>query len=414
MLYEKHKYKIAHGGRGSAKSWGFAEALVDYSNNYNILILCCREVQESIKESAKKLIEDTIDRLGLADQFIIQGTEITNVFTGARFIFMGLKNDPKKIKSTEGINICWVEEAESVSAESWKNLRPTIRAKGSEIWITFNPRYVTDPTWQMVENPRPRSAIVQMNFNDNPFFSEELEEERLFDKEESLKNDDKIYDHIWLGVPMGEEYNTLITPYLIEKSQGRTPFATDERKIAGFDVSRYGGDFSEFVVRQGNQIIYENSIKGLDTVELANWGKEQVFASGCEVLVVDSAGSAGVFDNLKAPLSEVCEVYDFNGAYKADDVKYLNQRVETWFKFKAWIADSGQLPKNKKVSQLSTITYFYNNQNKIQLLGKEEMRRKGIHSPDWGDALSMTFYADIKRVVEKTRTRPRRRGGFAG
>lgn len=414
MLYEKHKYKIAHGGRGSAKSWGFAEALVDYSNNYNILILCCREVQQSIKESAKKLIEDTIWRLGLQDQYEILGTEITNTYTGARFIFMGLKNDPKKVKSTEGIDICWVEEAESVSAESWKNLIPTIRAKGSEIWITFNPRYTTDPTWDLVANPRPRSSIIQMNFNDNPFFSDELEQERLFDKEQSEQNQDKIYDHIWLGVPMGEEFNTLITPYLIEKSQARVPMGTGERKIAGFDVSRYGGDFSEFVVRQGNTIIYENSIKGMDTLELADWGKEQVFASGCDVLVVDSAGSAGVFDSLKGPLSEVCDVYDFNGAYSADNSKYLNQRVETWFKLKSWIADTGQLPKNKNVNQLSTITYFYNNQNKIQLLGKEEMRRKGIHSPDWGDALSMTFYADIKRVVEKTRTRPRRSRGFSG
>ena len=413
MLYEKHKYKIAHGGRGSAKSWGFAEALVDYSNNYNILILCCREVQQSIKESAKKLIEDTIWRLGLQDQYEILGTEITNIYTGARFIFMGLKNDPKKVKSTEGIDICWVEEAESVSSESWKNLIPTIRAKGSEIWVTFNPRYTTDPTWDLVANPRPRSAIVQMNFNDNPFFSEELEQERLFDLEASQKNQDKVYDHIWLGVPMGEEYNTLITPYMIEQSQNRTPYATEERKIAGLDVSRYGGDFSEFVVRHGNQVIYENSAKGLDTQELSDWAKEQVIISGCEVIIVDSAGSAGVFDILKASLNGICDVYDFNGAYGADESKYLNQRVETWFKLKSWITDTGQLPKNKKVSQLSTITYFYNNQNKIQLLGKEEMRRKGIHSPDWGDALSMTFYADIKRVVEKTRKRPRRRG-FSG
>jgi phage terminase large subunit len=414
VLYEKHRFKILKGGRGSAKSWGVAEALVHYTNTYKTRVLCCREVQKSIKESAKKLIEDTIWRYGLQDSYEILGSEIRHKVTGSIFIFEGLKNDPKKIKSLEGVHIAWVEEAESVSEESWRNLIPTIRTGGSEIWVSFNPRYVTDATWDFIENPRPDTAIITMNFNDNPFFGEELEKERLFDKAQSEKNQDKIYDHIWLGVPMGEEYNTLITPYLIEQSQNRIPMGTDERKIAGFDVSRYGGDFSEFVVRQGNTIIYENSVKGMDTLELADWGKEQVFASGCEVLVVDSAGSAGVFDNIKGPLSEVCDVYDFNGAYGADETKYLNQRVETWFKLKAWIADTGQLPKNKKVSQLSTITYFYNNQNKIQLLGKEEMRRKGIHSPDWGDALSMTFYADIKRVVEKTRTRPRRSRGFAG
>lgn len=413
ILYEPHRFKILHGGRGSAKSWGAGEGIVYYTNTYKTRVLCCREVQKSIKESAKKLIEDTIWRYGLQDNYEIQGSIIKNIHTGSEIIFEGLKNDPKKIKSLEGIDIAWVEEAESVSEESWKNLIPTIRKKGSEIWITFNPRYTSDPTWDLVVNPRPDTAIVQMNYSDNPFFSEELEKERAFDLEQSQKNQDKVYDHIWLGVPMGSEYNTLITPYMIEQSQNRTPYATTERKIAGLDVSRYGGDFSEFVVRHGNQVVYENSAKGLDTQELADWAKEQVIISGCEVIVVDSAGSAGVFDLLKASLGGVCEVYDFNGAYGADTSKYLNQRVETWFKLKSWITDTGQLPQNKKVSQLSTITYFYNNQNKIQLLGKEEMRRKGIHSPDWGDALSMTFYADIKRVVEKTRKRPRR-VGFSG
>lgn len=413
VLYERHRFKILYGGRGSAKSWGMAEGIVYYTNTFKTRVLCCREVQKSIKESAKKLIEDTIWRYGLQDSYEIQGSIIRNIFTGSEIIFEGLKNDPKKIKSLEGIDIAWVEEAESVSEESWRNLIPTIRKKGSEIWVSFNPRYTTDPTWNFIENPRPDTALVSMNFPDNPHFGEELEKERLFDKEQSEINDDKIYDHIWLGVPMGEEYNTLITPYLIEKSQDRIPFETGERQIGALDVSRYGGDFSEFVERSGNVVSYQNETKGLDTQELANWGKEQVILCGCKILVVDSAGSAGVFDLLKTMLDGICEVYDFNGAYKADDVKYLNQRVETWFKLQKWIADSGQLPKNKKVSQLSTITYFYNNQNKIQLLGKEEMRRKGIHSPDWGDALSMTFYADVKRVVEQTRQRPRR-GGFSG
>jgi phage terminase large subunit len=413
MLYDKHRFKILKGGRGSAKSWGVAEALVHYTNTYKTRVLCCREVQKSIKESAKKLIEDTIWRYGLQDSYEIQGSIIRHKVTGSEIIFEGLKNDPKKIKSLEGIDIAWVEEAESVSEQSWKNLIPTIRNRGSEIWITFNPRYTTDATWAFIENPRPGTAIETMNFNDNPFFGDELEKERLFDLEQSQKSQDKIYDHIWLGIPMGSEYNTLITPYMIEQSQNRTPFATEERKIAGLDVSRYGGDFSEFVVRHGNQVIYENSAKGLDTQELSDWAKEQVIISACEVVVVDSAGSAGVFDILKSSLNGICDVYDFNGAYGADESKYLNQRVETWFKLKLWITETGQLPQNKKVSQLSTITYFYNNQNKIQLLGKEEMRRKGIHSPDWGDALSMTFYADIKRVVEKTRKRPRRTG-FSG
>ena len=409
-LYDPAEYRVLQGGRSSTKSWGVADKLVDVSNSCNAFIVCAREVQDSIKDSSKKLIEDRINFHGLRHLYHITNDTIIHKLTGSTFVFKGLKSDPEKIKSLEGGDIFWVEEAEKVSEASWDNLTATIRKAHSELIITFNPRFVTDATWKkFVENPPPNSIVEHFTYKDNPFFSDRSRNEMEHDK----KTDLSLYRYKWLGEPMAEEYNTLVTPHLIEQSQARVPFATGERKIAGFDVARYGADLAEFVCREGNQITYENSVKGLDTQELADWGKEQVILSGCEILVVDSAGSAGVFDLLKTSLSEVCEVYDFNGAYKADDVKYFNQRVECWFKLKYWIQDTGTLPKTKKVEQLTQLTYYYNNNNKIQLPTKEVMRRAGIHSPDWGDALSMTFYADVKRVVEKTRKRPRR-GGFSG
>ena len=409
-LYDPAEYRVLKGGRSSTKSWGVADKLVDVSNSCYVFIVCAREVQDSIKDSSKKLIEDRIKFHGLIHLYHITNDTIIHKITGATFVFKGLKSDPEKIKSLEGAQVWWVEEAEKVSEASWDNLTATIRDEHAELILTFNPRFVTDATWiKFVENPPPNTIVEHFTYEDNAFFSSRSRSEMEHDK----KTDEALYRYKWLGEPMAEEFNTLVTPKMIEDSQSRVPYETGEPKIAGFDVARYGKDLAEFVQREGNITTFDNSVKGLDTQELADWGKEQVIMCGCDILVVDSAGSAGVFDLLKTSLDGICVVYDFNGAYKSDNVKYYNQRVECWFKLRDWIRDTGKLPKTKKVEQLTQITYYYNNNNKIQLPTKEIMRRQGIHSPDWGDALSMTFYADIKRVVEKTRKRPRRRG-FSG
>ena len=205
--YIPSRYKVAHGGRGSAKSWGMGRMAVVLSTYRPLRILCVRELQNSIQESIHKLLSDQIERLQMANFFTVQQATITGA-NGTEFIFAGIKSDPAKIKSTEGIDICLVEEAEKVSETSWRVLIPTIRKPGSEIWVAFNPREETDPTYKrFVLRKPPDARVVQMNWNDNPWFPEVLEKERQYALSlinEAADDDERAqaqsdYDHVWEG-----------------------------------------------------------------------------------------------------------------------------------------------------------------------------------------------------------------------
>lgn len=197
FLFEPAPYKTAHGGRGSGKSWGFARALLILGAQRPLRILCAREVQKSIEDSVHTLLKDQIAELGLSDFYEVLAYEIRGK-NGTTFAYSGLaQHTVTTIKSFEGVDICWVEEAQAVSKKSWDVLRPTIRKPGSEIWITFNPELETDVTYQMfVVSPPTGAVVVQMNFNDNPWFTDKLEQERL----DCLQNQPKDYDNIWGGV----------------------------------------------------------------------------------------------------------------------------------------------------------------------------------------------------------------------
>ncbi len=191
----KCRYKVLYGGRGSGKTHQVAEYLVVKSLLQKEKILCTREIQRSIKESVHAVLVSKINALGLGKYFTITENKISNI-TGSEFIFAGLRMNIDSIKSIEGITKCWIEEAQSVSRKSLDILRPTIRTKDSEIIITFNPEREQDPVWQDFIINTPDSAYVQkVNYNDNPFFPDDLEKER---KECFDKNQDD-YKWIWLG-----------------------------------------------------------------------------------------------------------------------------------------------------------------------------------------------------------------------
>jgi phage terminase large subunit len=196
LLADKYRYKGAYGGRGSAKSWTFARALLLKGAQEPLRILCAREVQKSIKQSVHKLLSDQIVAMGLESFYEVLETEIRGI-NGTEFAFTGLATHTvDSIKSYEGCDICWVEEAHAVSKRSWDVLIPTIRKEGSEIWISFNPELETDETYQrFVSNPPPNSKIVKMNYTDNPWFSDVLEQERQHCK----LTDPKGYENIWEG-----------------------------------------------------------------------------------------------------------------------------------------------------------------------------------------------------------------------
>ena len=195
FLFEPSRYKVAYGGRGGAKSWSFARALIVKAAESPIRILCAREFQLSIRESVHKLLKDQIKEIGFGHAFRITRTSIlcTN---GSEFVFSGIASNVSKIRSMEGIDICWVEEAESVSEDSWSILIPTIRKAGSEIWVTFNPDQPTDPTYRrFVEDKPPNAASVEIGWKDNPWLPEELR----IEKDYLYSVDAEAAEHVWGG-----------------------------------------------------------------------------------------------------------------------------------------------------------------------------------------------------------------------
>lgn len=198
-LLEPARYRAAHGGRGSGKSHFFAEMMIEeHIRNPNQSSVCVREIQKSLKQSVKKLLETKIEELGVGHMFDVQETVIKSRHGSGMIIFQGMQNHTAdSIKSLEGYDRAWVEEAQSLSETSLTLLRPTIRKPGSELWFTWNPRHETDPVDVLLRGERqPKDAtVIQVNYEDNPWFPDVLREEMEYDRTRDI---DK-FNHVWMG-----------------------------------------------------------------------------------------------------------------------------------------------------------------------------------------------------------------------
>lgn len=194
-LLKQARYKVFYGGRGGAKSWIIARVLIRLAAQNKLRILCARQFQTSIADSVHRLLCDQIEAMGLSDEFKITDKSIESL-TGSEFIFKGLEKSIREIKSLEGVDICWVEEAQAVTKDNWEILVPTIRKEGSEIWVTFNPDDENDATYQrFVVSPPPNSVVVKVGWEDNPWFPSTLDAERRH----MLEVDPEAYEHVWGG-----------------------------------------------------------------------------------------------------------------------------------------------------------------------------------------------------------------------
>jgi phage terminase large subunit len=194
-LFAPARTKVAYGGRGGTKSWGFARALLIKGAKTPLRILCARELQKSIKDSVHRLLSDQIIALGLEKIYTVYNASIKGR-NGTEFFFEGLRHNASQIKSYEGIDIAWIEEAVLVSKGSWDVLIPTIRKEGSEIWISFNPELEEDETYQrFVVNPPTGAVLMPVNWRDNPWFPDVLMQEL---KDLKIK-DEPAYWNVWEG-----------------------------------------------------------------------------------------------------------------------------------------------------------------------------------------------------------------------
>lgn len=198
LLQPDLRYRAVYGGRASSKSHTAAEWVIAMCvGNPGYRVLCGREIQKSLNQSVKQLLTDKIQKFGLEKQFEVQQSIIKTPGDGM-IVFAGLQSHTAdSIKSLEGFDLAWLEEAATVSQYSLDILRPTIRKPGSSILFTYNPRFPTDPVDVFLRGgtPPPKSAIVRANYTDNPFLPDVMREEAEYDR----RRDPDKFKHVWLG-----------------------------------------------------------------------------------------------------------------------------------------------------------------------------------------------------------------------
>ena len=211
------RYKGAYGGRGSGKSHMFAELLIEeHIMDQNQSSVCVREIQKSLNQSVKRLLELKIEELNAGEFFEVQDSVIKSRMGGGRIIFQGMQNHTAdSIKSLEGYDRAWVEEAQSLSQQSLDLLRPTIRKPGSELWFTWNPRNENDPVNLLLrgDNPPPKSVVVEVNYQQNPWFPDVLKDEMTYD----MNRDPDKFQHVWKGAYLRNSQSRVFRNWTVEE-----------------------------------------------------------------------------------------------------------------------------------------------------------------------------------------------------
>ncbi|MGG2139984.1 PBSX family phage terminase large subunit [Symbiopectobacterium sp. RP] len=427
-----HRYKVAKGGRGSGKSWAIARLLVEISRRGGYRFLCARELQNSISDSVIRLLDDTINREKYQAEFEVQRNCIRHLITNSEFMFYGIKNNPTKIKSLEGIDICWMEEAETVSKESWEILIPTIRKPGSEIWVSYNPKNILDDTHQrFVINPPDDICLLTVNHNDNPHFPEVL---RL-EMEDCKRKDYDLYLHIWEGEPVADSEMAIIKPSWIAAAVDahlKIGFAASGRKRVGFDVADEGEGSNATTLAHGSVVTDCNQWNKGDVITSADRVKNYAEEVSASEIVYDSIGvGAGV----KAHLKRVCKIptTGFNAGESVfkPDAKYAdgktnkdmfsNIKAQAWWGvrdrfYNTWrvikhlednpndtdfvkqFSDDQLISLSSGIKQLEYLKaelsrpwVDYDNNGRVKVESKKDMKKRGIPSPNMADSLIMAF-----------------------
>lgn len=381
----QYRYFDIFGGRASGKSHDIAQIMIELALTENCRILCCREVQKSIKESSKKLLESKIIEHNLEQYFTITEYSITCV-TGSVFLFMGLYRNEQGIRSTDGIKYVWVEEAQSLSLESMKSLAPTIREAGAKLFFTYNPLEEPDPIVEYLALRKDRTLHLEMNYYHNPWCPTDIQEEA-----DQLKIDD--YDdwlHVYGGKPMTQGENAIISRVELQKAVERE-IKPEGRKEVGVDVARFGDDRTQFYMRKGLKVISSDTFKKQDTVTTCNYLEEFVDYDKTIPIKVDDTGIGGaVTDQMKVRGYYVVPVNNGEKAMEPD--RYPNAISEMWFNVRNLLNEM-DIPNDKELHQeLTRRRYKYDSKGRRCVESKDDYKKRYGNSPDKADAFLLAYY----------------------
>ena len=409
----KARYIGAHGGRGSGKSWDRAmHMIVRHITEPGLSSVCLRDVQKDLDQSVFKLLVETAARLGVSE-LIVPVPSDRHIRTPGNgiIIFRGLNEfSAENIKSLEGFDIAWWEEAQTAGQRALDMLRPTLRKPGSQLWFTWNPRLRSDPVDVMLRQDlrfADARAVVEANWRDNPFRDEELEAERLLDK----AGDEARYLHIWEGAYESESDMQFIGGGLVREAMTRPPYAEiGDELVMGVDVARFGDDRSCIWTRRGRDArsIKPIIMKGADTMAVAARVMAEIDLLRPDGVFIDEGGvGGGVIDRCRQMGYSVVGV---NFGSKADRhiegvPKSKNKRAQMWASMREWLRSGGAIPDDRTLEMdLTGPLYSFDVNNAVELEKKSDMKKRGVPSPDMADALALTFaYPVVPRSMKQVK-----------
>ena len=398
------------------------------SQEYNIKILCTRQFQNKIEESVYTLLKQQIYRFGLQDRFEILNNKILNHFTGSEFIFYGLWRHIDEIKSLEGVDICWIEEAHNLTPTQWEILEPTIRKESSQFWIIFNPKIATDFVYKkfIIDTP-PRTIIRKINYDENPFLSETALDV-IFDKKE---DDYEEYEHIYLGEPYSDDESVIIKRSWLNAAIDahiKLNFEPTGMKRLGFDIADDGGDRCCNVFAHGSvcldlqwwkanedelmkscQRTYNNAKQWQSHITYDATGVGAMAGSKFKEINRES-GQKIKYDKFQAGGSVMHPERRYADKVKNKDM-FANLKAQSWWSVadrlrNTWdavtngthydhselISLSSQIKDIERlITELSTPKKDYDKTNKVKVESKKDLKDREIESPDLADAFIMAF-----------------------
>lgn len=310
------RFKVAYGGRGSAKTRTFITLLVDNVLYFGWRVVAFREIMKSINDSVMQEIVEEIERRDLSEHFNILKTEIQCPTSGGVFKFDGLYRNAQRVKGYAGFDCAFVEEAANVTETSWKMLIPTLRKSGSEIWVAFNPespldntykRFVTERTYPDYIDGKRYCISKKVNYTENPRFPEELK----LDMELMKENDPDLYQHVYLGEPVANSDLSIIPPKWFAATIDLHKYLNVEPsggKRIGFDVADEGADFNAEALAHGWVVTHLREWKDNDPNSAANSVWDTAVENGAEEIVYDSIGvGAGAKGELRQRVAQMEE-----------------------------------------------------------------------------------------------------------
>lgn len=390
-----YRYYCYSGGRASGKSTAVAQSLILRASVHPITVLCAREFQNSITDSVYKLLTSTIEKLGLQG-FEVRRDGISHI-NGSSFIFRGLHDNIQSVKSIEGIDVCWVEEAQTISKASLTTLIPTIRKTNSTLIFTWNPLTSHDPVWTYFVSTDSEERLHQTCHWHTTF--EDVKRLLSQDVIDMIEADRQTadYGHVWLGLPYSDTDNQLISDSMLNEAIRRT--ALDGPVTFGIDVARYGNDRTALTIKKGNQIETLESWTHASIVDTAE--RIRLHASQyhpIDIRIDDTGVGGGLTDLLK---SWGLPTTGINYAGKPKDPQYPNIASELWFDFATMLPHLSINPQladlAKLTTELTTRKWQITSRNQRQIESKQNYKNNmNLGSPDLADSLLLACYEPPK------------------